>query len=165
MNSGEDVYELSCTLTGRADQYDPSSCKGPLLTQKSTSARLRKKSEMMKSSAFDVSPPRVEISPPVIDWGQRHLYFPSPAFLTVANTYNESILHLFEPSSTNTRFYACNFTEEEFFFICLRHQKDSFIGSDNHSEDTKSGEKTESGNKRTGSLGSGKLLLSVMKVR
>ncbi|KAB5556941.1 hypothetical protein DKX38_007850 [Salix brachista] len=90
----------------------------PLLTQKSTSVRLGKKSEMMKSSAFDVSPPHVEISP-----------------------------------------------LEEFFFICLRHHKDSFIGSDNHSEDTKSSEKTESGNKRTGSLGSGKLLLSEMKVR
>ncbi|KAJ6413039.1 hypothetical protein OIU84_005951 [Salix udensis] len=139
MNSGEDVYELSCTLTGRADQCDPSSCEGPLLTQKSTSARLRKKSEMMKSSAFDVSPPRVEISPPMVwlipssfDLAEKLWWIPGPA-------------------------------EEEFFFICLRHQKDSFIGSDNHSEDTKFGEKTESGNKRTGLLGSGKLLLSEMK--
>ncbi|KAG6774003.1 hypothetical protein POTOM_021352 [Populus tomentosa] len=111
MNSREGVDELSSTQTCRADQCDPSSCKGPLPTQKSTSARLRKKSEMMKYSAFDVSPPHVEISPPVIDWGQRHLYYPSVAFLTVANTCNESILHLFEPFSTNTQFYACNFSE------------------------------------------------------
>ncbi|XP_011039193.1 PREDICTED: uncharacterized protein LOC105135826 isoform X2 [Populus euphratica] len=111
MNSREDVDELSSMQTNSCDQCDPSSCKGPLLTQKRTSVRLRKKSEMMKSSSFDASPPNVEISPPVLDWGQRHLYFPSVASLTVANTCNDSILHVYEPFSTDTQFYTCNSSE------------------------------------------------------
>ncbi|KAH8503402.1 hypothetical protein H0E87_014613, partial [Populus deltoides] len=111
MNSREDVDELSSMQTNSCDQCDPSSCKGPLLNQKRTSVSLRKKSEMMKSSSFDASPPNVEISPPVLDWGQRHLYFPSVASLTVANTCNDSILHVYEPFSTDTQFYPCNFSE------------------------------------------------------
>uniref|UniRef100_A0A6N2KVB9 Uncharacterized protein n=1 Tax=Salix viminalis TaxID=40686 RepID=A0A6N2KVB9_SALVM len=111
MNSREGVDELSSMQANSCDQCDPSSCKDPLLTQKRTNVRLRKKTEMMKSSSFDVSPSNVEISPPVLDWGQRHLYFPSVASLTVANTCNDSILHVYEPFSTDTQFYPCDFSE------------------------------------------------------
>uniref|UniRef100_A0A2P2KCL8 Uncharacterized protein MANES_12G100500 n=2 Tax=Rhizophora mucronata TaxID=61149 RepID=A0A2P2KCL8_RHIMU len=82
----------------------------PLQTQKITSLRLHE--EMKKFSSLDLSPsPRVEISPPVLEWGQKHLYFFSVAFLTVTNTCNESILHVYEPFSTNIQFYPCNFSE------------------------------------------------------
>ncbi|CAK7337640.1 unnamed protein product [Dovyalis caffra] len=108
-NTREGVDELSSSQTDSADQCDPPSCKVSLLNQKSTSVRLRKKSELI--NAFDVSPPHVEISPHVLDWGQRHLYFPSVAFLAVANTCNDSILHVYEPFSTNAQFYPCNFSE------------------------------------------------------
>ncbi|KAF9678468.1 hypothetical protein SADUNF_Sadunf07G0038100 [Salix dunnii] len=111
MNSREGVDELSLMQANSCDQCDPSSCKDPLLAQKRTHVRLRKKSEMMKSSSFDVSPSNVEISPPVLDWGQKHLYFPSVASLTVANTCNDSILHVYEPFSTDTQFYPCDFSE------------------------------------------------------
>ncbi|KAB5547787.1 hypothetical protein DKX38_011193 [Salix brachista] len=111
MNSREAVDELSSIQANSCDQCDPSSCKDPLLTQKRTNVRLRKKSEMMKSSSFDVSPSNVEISPPVLDWGQRHLYFPSVASFTVANTCNDSNLHVYEPFSTDTQFYPCDFSE------------------------------------------------------
>ncbi|KAJ4965517.1 hypothetical protein NE237_017366 [Protea cynaroides] len=53
----------------------------------------------------------VEITPPSLDWGQNYLYFPSLAFLTVANTCNDSILHVYEPFSTDSQFYPCNFDD------------------------------------------------------
>lgn len=112
LNSRDGVDKLSSVQTDSANQNDLSSCRGPLVTQNSTKFRLDKSSQMIKSSPFNVSPsPHVEISPPVLDWGQRHLYLPSIAFLTVANTCNDSILHVYEPFSTNIQFYPCNFSE------------------------------------------------------
>ncbi|KAF3956664.1 hypothetical protein CMV_018234 [Castanea mollissima] len=65
-----------------------------------------------KAGSFDGSlSPNVEINPSVLDWGQKHLYLPSLAFLTVANTCNDSILHVYEPFSTDFQFYPCNFSE------------------------------------------------------
>ncbi|KAJ8770639.1 hypothetical protein K2173_021286 [Erythroxylum novogranatense] len=73
---------------------------------------LKENLKMMQSSSFGPSPsPHVQISPPVLDWGEKHLYFPSVAFLTVENTHNDSILHVYEPFSTNLQFYPCNFSE------------------------------------------------------
>ncbi|KDP31904.1 hypothetical protein JCGZ_12365 [Jatropha curcas] len=115
LNSMEGVDRLSFMQMGSANQNDLSACGGSLLIKKSTSCRLNMNSEMTKSSPFDAcSSPHVQISPPVLDWGHKHLYVPSVAFLTVANTCNDSILHVYEPFSTNIQFYPCNFSE---FFL------------------------------------------------
>ncbi|KAL6224786.1 hypothetical protein ACLB2K_003641 [Fragaria x ananassa] len=67
---------------------------------------------MTKSNSFGgSSSPHVEINPAVLDWGKKYMYFPSLAFLTVANTCNDSILHVYEPFSTDIQFYHCNFSE------------------------------------------------------
>ncbi|XP_015576752.1 uncharacterized protein LOC8267226 isoform X1 [Ricinus communis] len=115
LNSMDGVSELSSMQSSSANQNDLSSCRGPLTIKKSTGLRLNMNSELTKSSSFDVfSSSHVEISPPVLDWGHKNLYFPSVAFLTVANMFNDSILYVYEPFSTNIQFYACNFSE---FFL------------------------------------------------
>ncbi|KAE8703768.1 O-Glycosyl hydrolases family 17 protein [Hibiscus syriacus] len=48
---------------------------------------------------------------PVMDLGHKYLFLPSVGYLTVANTCNDSILHIHEPFSTNLQFYPCNFSE------------------------------------------------------
>ncbi|XP_062002778.1 uncharacterized protein LOC133720463 [Rosa rugosa] len=110
--SKEAANEFSSIQTGSANQNDLSSCRGPLLYQKSTSYRSDKTTEMTKSNSFGgSSSPHVEITPAVLDWGQKYMYFPSLAFLTVANTCNDSILHVYEPFSSDIQFYPCNFSE------------------------------------------------------
>ncbi|TYJ08133.1 hypothetical protein E1A91_A11G053600v1 [Gossypium mustelinum] len=105
------IHEFSSINTDGANQNDIS-CKGPLLSQKSTSVRMEKNKEVTKLSSFDgLSSPNVEINPPIMDWGHKYLFLPSVAYLTVANTCNDSILHIHEPFSTNIQFYPCNFSE------------------------------------------------------
>ena len=108
VNYKEEVHAMPSLQTRSAHQNDLSSCRGPLLNQKSTNSMLNKKSEIKSSSS---SLPLVEISPPLLDWGQKHLYLPSVAFVTVKNTCNDSILHVYEPFSTDTQFYPCNLSE------------------------------------------------------
>lgn len=113
LNSREGVNELSSIQADSPNQNYISSCRRSLLNQKGTRFRPEKKSEMTtKAGSFDgSSSPNVEINPSVLDWGQKHLYLPSLAFLTVANTCNDSILHVYEPFSTDFQFYPCNFSE------------------------------------------------------
>lgn len=113
LNSREGVNELSSIQADSPNQNYISSCRRSLLNQKGTRFRPEKKSEMTtKAGSFDGSlSPNVEINPSVLDWGQKHLYLPSLAFLTVANTCNDSILHVYEPFSTDFQFYPCNFSE------------------------------------------------------
>ncbi|GMP28044.1 hypothetical protein CsSME_00003756 [Camellia sinensis var. sinensis] len=112
LNSQEGIHEGSYLQTSSADQSYVSSCGGPLRNQKSPSSNLNKNSGMIKSGFLDGSlSPHIEISPPLLDWGQKYLYFPSFAFLTVVNTHSDGILYLYEPFSTNTQFYPCNFSE------------------------------------------------------
>ncbi|KAI3785041.1 hypothetical protein L1987_44150 [Smallanthus sonchifolius] len=59
----------------------------------------------------DFSSQNVQISHPLLDWGQKHLHFPSLAYLTVENRHKSSVLNVFEPYSTNTQFYPCNYSE------------------------------------------------------
>ncbi|OMO84185.1 hypothetical protein COLO4_22183 [Corchorus olitorius] len=106
------VHEFSSFLTDGATQNDISSCRGPTQNQKSTSVRMENNIEVTKSGSFEVSSlPNVDISPAVMDWGQKYLFLPSVAYLTVANTCNDSILHVYEPFSTSIQFYPCNFSE------------------------------------------------------
>ncbi|KAK7251068.1 hypothetical protein RIF29_33945 [Crotalaria pallida] len=113
---------VSCSLNARGVNDVPSHqtdgrkddiffCARSLLKQK-TSHSLSKNLEMSKSSSLDgSSAPNVRIGPTVLDWGQEYLYSPSVAFLTVVNTCNDSILHLYEPFSDDLQFYPCNFSE------------------------------------------------------
>ncbi|KAK8693098.1 hypothetical protein V6N13_070694 [Hibiscus sabdariffa] len=106
------IHEFSSIHTDGVDQNDISSCRGPLLSQKSTSIGMKKNKEVTKLDSFDcLSSPNVEINPPLMDWGRKFLFFPSVAYLTVENTCNDSSLHIHEPFSTNKQFYPCNFGE------------------------------------------------------
>ncbi|KAI9166078.1 hypothetical protein LWI28_025860 [Acer negundo] len=110
INSKESIHKLSSIQTDSGNQNDFSSCRGTLTSQKSANVRLNKNSEMSKPGCLDVSSsPNVQIIPPVLDWGQNYLFSPSVAFLTVANSCNDSIL-VYEPFSTNKQFYPCNFS-------------------------------------------------------
>lgn len=55
------------------------------------------------------SSPDIEIKPPMLDWGSSNLYSPSLAFFTVTNMYNDSVLQVYEPFSTDLQFYAYGF--------------------------------------------------------
>ncbi|KAK2657429.1 hypothetical protein Ddye_010481 [Dipteronia dyeriana] len=111
INSKESIHKLSSIQNDCGNQNDFSLCRGTLTSQKSANVRLNKNSEMSKPGCLDVSSaPNVEILPPVLDWGQKYLFSPSVAFLTVANSCNDSILHVYEPFSTNKQFYPCNFS-------------------------------------------------------
>ncbi|XP_065873792.1 uncharacterized protein [Euphorbia lathyris] len=106
MHSMEGANKLSTMQTSSDNQNDLSSCRGPLLISRSMN------SEMTKPNPFDVSlSPYVEINPPVLDYGRKNLYCPSVAFLTITNMCNDSILHVYEPFSTDLQFYHCNFSE------------------------------------------------------
>ncbi|XP_015963961.1 uncharacterized protein LOC107487780 [Arachis duranensis] len=114
MNSREGVNEIPSLKAQdghRTGRSDVSSCGGSLCRQKTTHF-LSKYSEMSKSSSFEGSvSPNVRIGPTVLDWGQNYIYSSSEAFLTLANTCNDSILHIYEPFSTDLQFYPCNFSE------------------------------------------------------
>ncbi|KAK8687769.1 hypothetical protein V6N13_086566 [Hibiscus sabdariffa] len=106
------IHEFSSIHADAANQNDISSCRGPLLSHKSTSIGMEKNKEVTKLGSFGGLPsPNVEINPSIMDWGRKFLFFPSVAYLTVANTCNNSILHIHEPFSTNIQFYPCNFSE------------------------------------------------------
>ncbi|RRT48546.1 hypothetical protein B296_00046573 [Ensete ventricosum] len=55
------------------------------------------------------SSPNVEVSPPLLEWGENTLYTPSIALLTVKNTYENGDLHVHEPFSTDPQYYAFGF--------------------------------------------------------
>ncbi|XXG61049.1 hypothetical protein AAC387_Pa04g2802 [Persea americana] len=102
------VGEIRDQLPPQHSNVDQTTCKGPLLPTSIPD----KNSKVAESDILDgSSSPHVAISPPLLDWGQNNLYAPSLAFLTVTNTCNDSILHVYEPFSTNPQFYSYNFEE------------------------------------------------------
>ncbi|KAE8699985.1 hypothetical protein F3Y22_tig00110569pilonHSYRG00260 [Hibiscus syriacus] len=110
--SRDSTHEFLSIHTEGANQNDISSCRQPLLSRKSTSIKMKKNKKITKLGSLDsLSSPNVEINPPILDWGRKFLFFPSVAYLTVANTCNDSILRIHEPFSTNKQFYPCNFSE------------------------------------------------------
>ncbi|XP_057487911.1 uncharacterized protein LOC130773959 isoform X1 [Actinidia eriantha] len=112
LNYQEGIHDFPFLQTSSGNQNYVSSYGGPLHDRTSPGSNLNENSEMIKSGFLDGSlSPYIEISPPLLDWGQNYLYFPSFAFLTVANTHSDSILYLYEPFSTNKQFYPCNFSE------------------------------------------------------
>ncbi|XP_059645463.1 uncharacterized protein LOC132287019 [Cornus florida] len=112
LDSQEGIHDISSLQTHGPNPNDVSSCRGTLLNQKIPSFNLNENSRRIKSGFLDGSlSPHVEITPHLLDWGQQYLYFPLLAFLTVANTHSDNILNLYEPFSTDTQFYPCNFSE------------------------------------------------------
>ncbi|KDO79291.1 hypothetical protein CISIN_1g000724mg [Citrus sinensis] len=111
LSSKETSGELSSIGSDIDKQNGFSSFRRTLLNQKSKNVSLKNSSNLIKPGTFDVSSPKVEISPPVLDWGQKYLFFPSLAFLTVANSFSDSILRIYEPFTTSSQFYPCNSSE------------------------------------------------------
>lgn len=112
LNSKEGLNEVPSLQTEIGSKNDISSCGGSLLKLKSKHIRPKTSEVSTESSSLDGSvSPNIKIGPTVLDWGQKYLYSSSAAFLTVANTCNESTLHLYEPFSTDLQFYPCNFSE------------------------------------------------------
>ncbi|KAG6729282.1 hypothetical protein I3842_01G020200 [Carya illinoinensis] len=112
LNFKEDINEVSTIRADSSNQNDFSFSRGSSINQKCKSFRPERNSELTKTCSFDGSSSfSVEIKPNVLDWGQKYLYLPSLAFLTVANTCNDSILHVYEPFSTDVQFYPCNSSE------------------------------------------------------
>lgn len=112
MNSEKSIHMLSSIQRDSGYHNDISLCQKNLQNQQSADVRLNRNSDMNKQGCLDVvSSPNVEIRPPVLDWGQKYLFSPSVAFLTVGNTCSDSTLHVYEPFSTNSQFYPCNYSE------------------------------------------------------
>ncbi|CAI0554073.1 unnamed protein product [Linum tenue] len=105
LNSEEGFHGLSSLVNQKDDSSSGKSVEG-------SEFKLSRDSEMTKSSPDCIYPsPHVEVSPSILDWGRKYLYFPSVVFLTVANTCNDSILYVYEPYTTDVQFYPCNFSE------------------------------------------------------
>ncbi|XP_042382588.1 uncharacterized protein LOC121975188 isoform X1 [Zingiber officinale] len=51
----------------------------------------------------------VEITPPFLNWGEKSLYTPSIAILTVKNTNVSGVLDVYEPYSSDPQYYAYHF--------------------------------------------------------
>ncbi|KAJ8530903.1 hypothetical protein K7X08_023784 [Anisodus acutangulus] len=99
----------SCIRTNRANGV--SFGGGPLSDDKYKKLIPKEEDETDSFKFFGGSSPHIEINPPLLDWGENYLYFPSLAFLNVKNAHRDSTLTVFEPYGTNSQFYPCNFSE------------------------------------------------------
>ncbi|KAI4326122.1 hypothetical protein MLD38_031466 [Melastoma candidum] len=105
-NSISDFPYIRGNSTSTIYKNGISSCRGPLFNPSSASATFSMDDvEMIKSS------PDVEISPPVLDWGETFLYVPSFAFITVTNNWKDRVLNVYLPISLDAQFFPFNFTE------------------------------------------------------
>ncbi|KAK6923019.1 Transmembrane protein 131-like, N-terminal [Dillenia turbinata] len=112
LSSKDGNRAFSSSISSGGDQKDVSSCGGHLLNPKSSDFGLKNNHETAELGFSDGTlSPHVQISPPLLDWGQKYLYFPSIVFLTVKNTHKDSVLRVYEPFSSNIQFYPCNFSE------------------------------------------------------
>ncbi|KAK6152717.1 hypothetical protein DH2020_012356 [Rehmannia glutinosa] len=76
------------------------------------SSKSGENAETVESGFSDgFSTPPVEIKPFLLDWGQKNVYCPSLAFLTVKNVDTDSVLSIYGPYSSNSQFYPCNFSD------------------------------------------------------
>ncbi|XP_047315523.1 uncharacterized protein LOC124919344 [Impatiens glandulifera] len=67
----------------------------------------------MEKTVFqeDSLAPHIKVHPPLLDYGESFLYFTSSASLVVENTHSDSSIYIYEPFSTNSQFYSCNFSK------------------------------------------------------
>lgn len=78
---------------------------------KSTSIKMENLEQIEPAPYERSSSPNVAINPSLMEWGPQPLFSPSVSFLTVLNTCNDTVLHVFKPFSTNSQFYAYGFEE------------------------------------------------------
>lgn len=78
---------------------------------KNISLKMEKLEQIQPEPYETSSSPNVAISPSLMEWGPQPLFSPSVSFLTVLNTCNDTVLHVFKPFSTNSQFYAYGFEE------------------------------------------------------
>lgn len=78
---------------------------------KNTSIKMENLEQIQTAPYERSSSPNVAISPSLMEWGPQPLFSPSVSFLTVLNTCNDTVLHVFKPFSTNSQFYAYGFEE------------------------------------------------------
>ncbi|KAL0461476.1 UNVERIFIED_CONTAM: hypothetical protein Slati_0035200 [Sesamum latifolium] len=110
----DDSHEFSSTdvSTKNGRQADVSSCISTLFDHSSHSSKSGENAETVKSGFLDgLTTPMVEIKPSLLDWGQKNMYYPSLAFLTVKNVDTDGVLSIYAPYSSNSQFYPCNFSE------------------------------------------------------
>ncbi|KAK4426355.1 hypothetical protein Salat_1404100 [Sesamum alatum] len=93
-------------------ETDVPSCISTLFDRSSHSSKSGENAETVKSDFLDgLTTPMVEIRPSLLDWGQKNMYYPSLAFLTVKNVDTDSVLRIYAPYSSNSQFYPCNFSD------------------------------------------------------
>lgn len=113
-NDPDDFHGSSSSSKNSKNGYkvNVSSCTSTLFDHRSHNLKSGVHVEEVNSGILDgVSSPPVEIKPVLLDWGHKHLYYPSVAFLTVKNVHSDSVLRIHYPFSSNSLFYPCNFTE------------------------------------------------------
>ncbi|XP_042494641.1 uncharacterized protein LOC122073963 isoform X2 [Macadamia integrifolia] len=106
LNSGRGLQDVSFQQNSSVGWNLHSSCRGYKSTKSPDKTLEAIRSGFSGSSSFNV-----EIKPHSLDWGQNYLYFPSFALLTVENTCNDSLLHVYEPFSSDSQFYPCDFDD------------------------------------------------------
>ncbi|XP_050944703.1 uncharacterized protein LOC103484767 isoform X2 [Cucumis melo] len=113
LNSRNDVNELSSIQKyGSTSKVDLSTCRRDPYHQTSPSSTQKKNLDVTNSDYSDsYMAPFVDVSPTELNWEHKFLYLPSLASITVMNTCNQSFLHIYEPFSTDSQFYSCNFSE------------------------------------------------------
>ncbi|KAL0424599.1 UNVERIFIED_CONTAM: hypothetical protein Sradi_0994700 [Sesamum radiatum] len=109
----DDSFEFSTDVsTKNGRQTDVSSCISTLFDHSSHSSKSGENAETVKSGFLDgLTTPMVEIKPSLLDWGQKNMYYPSLAFLTVKNVDTDGVLSIYAPYSSNSQFYPSNFSE------------------------------------------------------
>ncbi|KAH6761759.1 hypothetical protein C2S52_019192 [Perilla frutescens var. hirtella] len=112
-NQTDDFHgSSSIDSTNNGKKVNVSSCMSTLFDHGTHRSKSGENAETVNSGILDgVSRPPVEIKPFLLDWGQKHLYYPSIAFLTVKNVHSDSVLTIHHPYSSNSQFYPCNFSE------------------------------------------------------
>ncbi|PIN19129.1 hypothetical protein CDL12_08204 [Handroanthus impetiginosus] len=105
-------FSASDINTGNGQQTDASSCMSTLFDHEIHGSKSGENAETVKSGLLNgFSAPLVEIKPFLLDWGQKNMYNPSLAFLTVKNLDTDGILSIYDPYSSDSQFYPCNFSQ------------------------------------------------------
>nr|GMD58657.1 transmembrane protein 131 homolog isoform X3 [Ipomoea batatas] len=110
LNYHEGRNPLLCYRPGSSGKTSLSSCSRPL-DDSSKNLKAKQVDDSIRLKFSGSSLPNIEVSPPLLEWEESFLYFPSLAFVMVMNTHKHSSLHVYEPYSTNSQFYPCNSSE------------------------------------------------------
>lgn len=105
-------FSSSYGHTKYEQRTDVSSCIRPVFDKESQSSESKESIETVEVRYLDgLSTPPVEIKPSLLDWGHKNMYNPSLAFLSVKNVDADRVLSIYDPFSSNSQFYPCNFSD------------------------------------------------------